>query len=390
MNHSQAESAILMAGIPTTNLSLYHRIRFLVGDPAALIELPTAEGTRPSTLILRDIEMQRAGKNARVDQVACPADYAPESGLSGDRETATAQAAAEFIHRTGRRHVITDRSLPLIYAHHLQERGLSVECDLERGVQERRAKDDQEIAWLQEAQQATEGAMQMACELVANSQADKNGELLLDGAPLTSERIRSAVDLWLLERGYSNPASIVAGGPAAADCHNLGTGILLTEQPVIIDIFPRNRQTLYHGDCTRTVVHGTIHDEIASMHAAVVAAKAAGTAATQEGSNAQAVHQATIDAIRQHGYQVGLPGEADNDDYCAMTHGTGHGIGLEVHEPPLLDFGGPDLIRGDALTIEPGLYRRSLGGVRVEDMVIVTADGCLNLNQLPEGLDWSC
>jgi Xaa-Pro aminopeptidase len=125
------------------------------------------------------------------------------------------------------------------------------------------------------------------------------------------------------------------------------------------------------------------------MHAAVVAAKAAGTAATREGSNAQAVHQATIDAIQQHGYQVGLPGEEESDDYCAMTHGTGHGIGLEVHEPPLLDFGGPDLIRGDALTIEPGLYRRSLGGVRVEDMVIVTADGCLNLNQLPEGLDWS-
>ena len=390
MNSSEHDFAVIMAGIPATNLSLYHRIRFLVGDPTAVVELPAAGGKRETTLILRDIEMERARQHAQVDHVACPADFAPTVGLSGDRETATAQAAAELVQRSGVLRVITDRSLPLIYAHHLQELGLSVECDLEMGVQERRAKDEQEIGWLQESQQATEGAMKMACELVANSQADKNGELLHDGAPLTSERVRSAVDLWLLERGYSNPASIVAGGPAAADCHNLGTGILRTEQPVIIDIFPRNRQTLYHGDCTRTVVHGAIHDEIACMHAAVVAAKAAGTAATREGSNAQAVHQATIDTIKQHGYQVGLPGAEESDDYCAMTHGTGHGIGLEVHEPPLLDFGGPDLIRGDALTIEPGLYRRSLGGVRVEDMVIVTADGCLNLNQLPEGLDWSC
>jgi Xaa-Pro aminopeptidase len=71
-----------------------------------------------------------------------------------------------------------------------------------------------------------------------------------------------------------------------------------------------------------------------------------------------------------------------------MVHGTGHGVGLDVHEPPLLDFGGPKLVVGDALTIEPGLYCKAIGGVRVEDMVIVTADGCENLNTLPEGLEW--
>ncbi|HHK42261.1 MAG TPA: M24 family metallopeptidase, partial [Planctomycetaceae bacterium] len=85
---------------------------------------------------------------------------------------------------------------------------------------------------------------------------------------------------------------------------------------------------------------------------------------------------------------VGLPKPEDPETYTAMVHGTGHGIGLEVHEPPLLDLGGPPLVAGDALTIEPGLYSRAIGGIRVEDMVIVTDDGCLNLNTLPEGLDW--
>jgi Xaa-Pro aminopeptidase len=388
MNSSEHDFAVIMAGIPATNLSLYHRIRFLVGDPTALVELPGAGGEREATLILRDIEMERARQHAQVDHVACPADFAPAAGLSGDRETATAQAAAELVRRSGVQRVITDRSLPIIYAHHLQLLGAEVECQLEMGIQERRSKDEQEVGWLQESQQATEGAMQMACELVANSQANTSGELVVEGAPLTSERVRSCIDLWLLERGYTNPESIVAGGPEAADCHNRGSGVLRTEEPVIIDIFPRNRQTLYYGDCTRTVVHGLIDPQIASMHAAVVAAKAAGTQAVREGVSAELVHQKTIEIIQQHGYQTGLPGTADSDDYCAMTHGTGHGIGLDVHEPPLLDVGGPPLVAGDALTIEPGVYCRSLGGVRVEDMVIVTAEGCRNLNQLPEGLDW--
>ena len=175
----------------------------------------------------------------------------------------------------------------------------------------------------------------------------------------------------------------------AADCHNLGHGVLRTEEPVIVDIFPQNRSTRYNGDCTRTVVHGAIPDEATQMLAAVVAAKAAAISATKAGVTGEQVHQATRDAMESHGFQMGLPSEDDPLSYCAMTHGTGHGIGLDVHEPPLLDRKGPPLVVGDVLTIEPGLYRRDLGGVRVEDMVAVTADGCENFNRLQEGLDWS-
>ena len=125
------------------------------------------------------------------------------------------------------------------------------------------------------------------------------------------------------------------------------------------------------------------------MHAAVVEAKAAAEEATRAGVTAQSVHEATIAVIRAHGFDVGLPGADAPAEYAAMVHGTGHGVGLEVHEPPLLDFGGGELVVGDALTIEPGIYSRAFGGVRVEDMVIVTEAGSRNLNTLPEGLDWS-
>lgn len=384
---TQITTAIVMAGIPQTNASLYRRIRFLVGDPTALIEFHHADGRRQSLLILRDIEMARARQHAHVDRVACPADFTPPSGLSGDRETATAQAVAQCLRQAGVQEVIGDRTLPLIYADLVRDAGVQLRCDLELGVADRRQKDAQEIAWLREAQAATEGAMEMACRMVGRATADADGCLVFGGEALSSESVRQAIDLWLLARGYENPVSIVAGGPDGADCHHRGTGRLRTGQPVIIDIFPRNRDTLYYGDCTRTVVHGTISDDVRRMHQAVVAAKAAATATVRAGVTGEAVHQAALSVIQSHGFRFGRP--QDGDDSCAMTHGTGHGIGLDVHESPLLDINGPELVVGDALTIEPGLYDKRVGGVRVEDMVIVGVAGCESLNHLPEGLDWS-
>ena len=385
---AKSTSATLMAGIPETNAWLYHKLRFTVGDPTAIVDLALPDGSRQVTVILRDIEMDRARQHARADHVCCPKDFEPEGGLSGDRETATAQAAAECLRRAGVSQVRGDRSLPLIFADMVRQAGIEIVCDMEMGVLERRAKDEQEVAWLRESQATTEGAMRMACETVANATARADGVLRHDGDVLTSERLRAMIDHWLLDRGYLNPVSIVAGGPTGADCHHRGEGALLTEQPVIIDIFPQNRATHYWGDCTRTSIHGPISAELARMHAAVVAAKAAATAATRAGVTGEDVHRATIGAMEANGFAMGLPSEQDPDSFCSMTHGTGHGIGLDVHEPPLLDFKGPELVVGDALTIEPGLYRRDLGGVRVEDMVIVTQDGCENLNALPEGLDW--
>ncbi|MDB4743114.1 Xaa-Pro peptidase family protein [Planctomicrobium sp.] len=384
---NQPTTARICAGIPASNNTLYRLIQFNVGDPTALLEIPTESGTR-SVLLLRNIEMERARKHAHVDQVACPADFTPESGLSGDRETATAQAAAECFRSQGIDHVVADRSLPLIYAEFLKRAGIEVACDENLWVNERRAKSELEVDHLREAQRVTEQAIQHACEMIATAEARKGGVLFRDDAPLTSEIVRTAVDVFLLKKGFTNPSSIIACGPMGADCHNIGSGNLVTGHPVIVDVFPRSRSTLYNGDCTRTVVHGEIPDEIKSMHSAVRKAKAAAEQATYAGATGEQVHQATIQAIRSAGYEVGLPGDDAPDSYCAMTHGTGHGIGLDVHEPPLLDMKGPPLLIGDALTIEPGLYRRDLGGVRIEDMVIVTADGCENLNSLSDELVW--
>ncbi len=378
-------TATVMAGIPATNLSLYHQIRFKVGDPTALLLLPRGDGTSERLLIIRDIEADRAKRHARVDRVQVPADFEPVGGLSGDRETATAQSVAHCLATHGVTTVRADRSLPLIYAHFMHAVGITVVCDTELGVLERRAKDAQELAWLREAQLATEDAMTLACETIARAQANAAGVLMHGNETLTAERLRALIDVHLLQRGYDNPTSIVACGAMGADCHDHGHGELRTGEPIIVDIFPRNRATLYSGDMTRCVVHGNASDEVVRMHRAVVAAKAAAIAATRAGVTGQFVHEATLASLATNGFAAGHPTQ---QRVAVMSHGTGHGIGLEVHEPPLLAMKAPTLVVGDVLTIEPGLYALGIGGIRVEDMVTVTRDGCENFNTLHEGLDW--
>jgi Xaa-Pro aminopeptidase len=374
-------TATLFAGIPSENCAFYHRIRFKAGDPAALIVTRST-----SLLIVRDIEADRARSQVKVDRVASPADFSPASGLSADRATATAQSVCEALRSLGIDEVTSDRTLPWIFAWHIQDAGIALRYDPSLGVDQRRRKDAQELQWLKDAQAVTEDAMAMACQMIARAKADVRGELQHDGGPLTSERVRTAISVYLLDRGFSNHhGSIVATTPEVADCHHAGGGPLKTGQPVVVDIYPQDLKTCYWGDCTRTVVHGTPSDMVVRMHAAVVAAKAAAIAALRVGTSAEAGYTATVAAIEAAGFRMAR-GQITDDP--AMTHGTGHGIGLEVHEPILIDRGAPPVVAGEVLTVEPGLYGRRDGGVRIEDMVVVQPDRITNFNRLPEGLDW--
>lgn len=376
--------ATLIAGIPSANDTLFHAIRFSAGDPAALIDFGDER-----LLIIRDIEMDRARSSARADRIACPADYSPTNGLSGDRETATAQATAEAIVQRGIRSVRADRTLPLSFMSALRDVNIETVYDEDLGVVDRRQKDEEEIDALRSAQRDTQSAIALACERIAKAEVGADG-LLHDGSEtLTSERVRAWIDIHLLELGYANPTSIVAGGPQGADCHDHGHGALRTSEPIIIDVFPRSRTSRYNGDCTRTVVHGEIPPMIERMHSAVLAAKQAGESSARAGVTGEDVHTATTKIIVEHGFELGLPDQDADAGRIAMVHGTGHGIGLAVHEPPLLDRGGPPLVAGDVLTIEPGLYGPAVGGLRLEDMVVVTEKGCEDLGSgLHLGLTW--
>ncbi len=154
---------------------------------------------------------------------------------------------------------------------------------------------------------------------------------------------------------------------------------------MIVDVFPQCMATKYWGDCTRTVVHGEPSDEMVRMHRAVVDAKRAAAEALVADALAESVHNATKSTLAAHGYPFA---RGQISDTPVMPHGTGHGVGLEVHEPILLDDKGGTLLAGEVMTVEPGLYSRLHGGVRVEDMYVVQSGPAINLNKLPEGLNW--
>ena len=378
----------IRAGVPSINKAVYHAIRFAAHDPAVYITLPTGDRVR-RILIVRDIEMPRAKTLPTADRVYCPADFAPPEGLSGDREIATAQAAAVCLTRHGVRRVAADRSLSLVFAEHLREAGIDVVLDPDLGVLDRRRKDASEVAAMRQAQQDTEAVIAEICGLIRRATARRDGVLLHSGVPLTSESVRAAIDLKLMARGYSNDGSIIAGGPIGSDCHHYGTGELRTGEPVLVDVFPQNKATLYHGDCTRTVVHGDVPDTVRGMHAAVLAAKRAAEAATRAGVTGDSVHRATVAAMKTHDVLIGTPPTNADPRTWFLPHGTGHGLGLDLKEPPLLDFKGVELLAGDAVTIEPAVYSRAIGGVRVEDLYIVRDGGCENLGALYDGLtEW--
>lgn len=383
MSNSPSKATI-QAGVPQSNSALFWKIQFSVGDPVAYITLPTK-----TVCIVRDVELDRAREAVEADEISVPADYTPDGGLSADREVATAQAAAECLQRNGVTTVTADRTLPLSFAQVIGDAGITVGCDLAMGVLERRQKSAAEIDKLRHAQNITEDAIRLACEMIARADTNADGTLVSGGGILTSERVRAAVNIFLMQHGFSGPQWIIAGGAHGASCHHIGTGPLHTGQPVIVDIFPTDQKTHYCGDCTRTVVHGEIPDEIARMHATVRQAKTNAIAAVRAGATGKDVHAATTKTIIGNGFAVVAPGDNSPETGPALTHGTGHGIGLDVHEPPLLDPKGVGLLAGDVLTVEPGLYKVGLGGVRVEDMVVVTETGCENLNRLPEGLDWA-
>ncbi|MCE9620559.1 MAG: M24 family metallopeptidase [Planctomycetes bacterium] len=384
------DEAIVMGGISTTNMTLFHQLRFRVGDPLACAEVATSGGGRRRTLIVRDIELGRAKQHARADVFAVPGDFVPAAGQSAERDVATAQALAECLRRAKVKRAVCDRTFPALFAHELGAAGIALRCDPGLFQSARRSKDSAERQAMHEAQCMTQDAIELACRMIARAAVNAKGELLHEGAPLTSERVRGAIDQFFAARGYENPRSIVAGGKQGADCHHDGEGVLRSGELVMVDIFPRSKASGYWGDCTRTLVHGKVPAQAAKMHQAVVAAKAAAVKAARVGALCGDVNAETLRVIHEQGFSSGTPPMDAPDSWCGMVHGTGHGLGLDVHEPPLVDRGGPALVEGDVITIEPGLYSKSIGGVRIEDAYVIEAAGARRLGRaLPEGLDWS-
>jgi Xaa-Pro aminopeptidase len=281
---------------------------------------------------------------------------------------------------------VVPRTFPTAVADHLRANGIELTPDYEFFAQRRRQKTEDELAGIRRAQKGAEAGMEAARELLARAEA-KNGTLTVDGEELTCERIKAAIRLKFIEHGVSSDDFIVSHGPQTAIGHELGFGPIAPDEPVVIDLWPKDPESACYADMTRVFVVGEMTDEIERYQELVKEALDLAIAAIRPGVNGKDVHTLVCDFFHEHGYPTQLHKAAGEVLEDGFYHGTGHGVGLAVHEAPNLGRIGDELVAGDVITIEPGLYRHGFGGVRLEDLVLVTEDGHEVITDFPYELE---
>jgi Xaa-Pro aminopeptidase len=354
--------------------------RYLSGfdAPDPFVTCYTPDGVH---LLVSGLEYGRATKEARADTVTrlSTYDYRERVGELG-RATGRGAVVADFLADHGVESVAVPGRFPLGTADGLRESGVAVEVDESDAVAEIRAvKTEAEVEHICRAQRANERAM-AAAESLIESATVVEGVLHQDGDPLTSEAVRREIELTLVREGCALDETIVACGADAADPHNRGSGPLRADEPIVVDIFPRDKETRYHADMTRTFVKGEPTATLREWFDLTDEARRAALDAVEPGVTGAAVNEAVCDVYED----AGLPTlRADSNAETGFIHSTGHGVGLDVHELPRIAPDGPELEPGNVITIEPGLYDPDVGGVRIEDLVVVTEDGYENLTEYP-------
>jgi Xaa-Pro aminopeptidase len=200
---------------------------------------------------------------------------------------------------------------------------------------------------------------------------------------LTSEYLRKVIARELLENSCIAVHTIVACGDQGCDPHNIGSGPIFANKTIIIDIFPKSLISNYCANITRTFVRGKASEKVKRMFDAVIGAQNKAFELIKDGIDGTVIHKQVQKFFRQLGYSTKKYG----NKMVGFFHGTGHGIGLEVHEPPRVSKKGMTLRKGNVITVEPGLYYFGVGAVRLEDIVVVEKDGCRNLTRFPKILE---
>ena len=367
---------------------VYHLTRFLAPDPIIALEQRSE-----IVIVANSLEEGRARKESRATSVLNQNDFGLKelsgAGLTGD------DLMAKLIKSFLDSRKIAKVAVPPYFFIGLAEklRALGVELVVATDVvSRRRAKRPDEITALEATQRATEDAWQKGVDAIVRASVRKDGTLELDGEVFTAERLRAIVEGRLLELGCNSEGAILAPGPQAADPHMIGTGPLRAKQAIVMDIFPQHKTTRYFADMTRTVSKGEPNAEILRMYDIVKRAQDAGIKALRPGVTGREVHELVEDIIFAAGYDTLRPGQQHGGSQNGalpkgFIHGTGHGVGLEIHEAPSVGRGGTKpLAPGDVVTVEPGLYDPEIGGVRLEDMLVITETGSHNLTRAPRQL----
>jgi len=279
------------------------------------------------------------------------------------------------------------RSFPALTADHLRANGVTLTPDYRFFSDRRRVKNEAELEGIRRAQKAAEAGMGAAKDILGRAERS-NGSLTVDGKPLATELVKAEIRRVFMEHGMASDDFVVSHGAQTAIGHELGSGLIAPDEPVVIDLWPKDPETGCYADMTRTYVVGTPSDELTEYHRLVKEALDRSLEATKAGVPGVEVYNLVCELFEAAGQKTSLSKKRGEVLDSGFFHGLGHGVGLEVHEAPTLGRGGStELLAGDVVTLEPGLYRAGYGGCRLEDLVLVTEDGAENLTDFPYDLE---
>jgi Xaa-Pro aminopeptidase len=364
---------VLLYGSPEQEFDLFHAVPAGITDPFLYLE---AGERRVAVISVLDADKVRAAGVEAIDPIALGRDELFAQGLGVDAiEVETCLRACREL---GIESAAVPFGFPLAVADHLRAGGVELHVDQERFVARRRVKTPGQLEGIRRAQKAADAAMAVAAELI---------HALAPGT--TSESVREAMKARAAELGGELPDDvIVAHGAQGAVGHDSGSGAIAAGEPVIVDIWPRDPDSRCWSDMTRTFLAGGGEppEELATYWRLCRASLDAVYALLRPGINGRQLYEASSAPFSDAGYPTQLtkdPGEVLQDGYF---HSLGHGVGLELHERPLMGRLGDDLVAGDVVAIEPGCYRRGYGGCRLENLVLITDAGCETLTDFPYDL----
>ena len=375
MNEQTDGETKLIVAPSDIDADMLYATKFWAGDPFIFLQ---QNGKR--TIVLTDLEMGRGRKTAKVDEFVSFNQLEREVQGNAKQAPSFERVLAHFLRKRGVKRAMVPANFALGYARELARD--SVDLAMADGLfwPAREAKTDAELKLIGLALRITETGLKRAMDVLKASKP-KGKKLMWSGKPLTSELLRAEIDTAMLRAGGTPTNTIVAGADQACDPHERGHGPLYANSLIILDIFPRDAKTGYWGDMTRTVVRGRASEAQRKLWETVKEGQELALREIKDGVDGMTIHKAIQALFKKRGY----PTEVRNGVNVGFFHGTGHGLGLEIHEYPRLQK--VVLKERQVLTVEPGLYYPGLGGVRHEDVVVVTKTGGKVLSRFPKPLE---
>ena len=372
---TQNQTRLIVAASENDPDMLY-ATHFFAPDPFIYLE---QDGKR--TLVLSDLEIDRGRKEAEADEFLPYSQFEKEVQGKSRKAPLYEQVLAHFLAQRKIRSAMVPANFPLGYAGAIEAKKIRLKPSEGLFWPARETKSESELRQMRKALEITEAGMARGIEVLKQSKPGKGGKLQWHNADLTSEALRAEIDTAVLRAGGLPANTIVAGGDQACDPHERGHGPLKANSLIILDIFPRSAKTGYFGDLTRTVVRGRASEEQRRLWETVNAGQALALKKMKPGVDGLNLHNEVKKFFADRGY----PTETRNGRNVGFFHGTGHGLGLEIHEHPR--FQKTVFKVGQVITVEPGLYYPGLGGVRTEDVVAITKSGIRMLSRFENRLE---